>query len=78
MPVPSVQQDPLKFRDGRKYTDRLKDAKADTKLDDAVLVAEGTLEGRQIVVSGAGFPLHGGLARHGSGRSAHCRHAARG
>jgi acetyl-CoA carboxylase carboxyl transferase subunit beta len=49
VPVPSVQQDPLKFRDGRKYTDRLKDAKAETKLDDAVLVGEGTLEGRQVV-----------------------------
>ncbi len=49
VPVPSVHQDPLKFRDGRKYTDRLKDAKADTKLDDAVLVAEGMLEGRQVV-----------------------------
>ena len=49
VPVPSVQQDPLKFRDGRKYTDRLKDAKADTKLEDAVLVGEGLLEGRQVV-----------------------------
>ena len=33
--VPSVPQDPLKFRDGRKYADRLKDAKAETELDDA-------------------------------------------
>jgi acetyl-CoA carboxylase carboxyl transferase subunit beta len=47
--VRTVTQDPLKFRDGRKYTDRLKDAKADTKLEDAVLVAEGSLEGRPIV-----------------------------
>jgi acetyl-CoA carboxylase carboxyl transferase subunit beta len=49
VPAPSVQQDPLKFRDGRKYTDRLKDAKADTKLEDAVLVGEGLLQGQQIV-----------------------------
>jgi acetyl-CoA carboxylase carboxyl transferase subunit beta len=47
--VPTVTQDPLKFRDGRKYTDRLRDAKADTKMDDAVLVGEGTLEGRTVV-----------------------------
>lgn len=47
--VPSVTQDPLKFRDGRKYTDRLKDAKTETKLEDAVLVGEGNLEGRQVV-----------------------------
>jgi acetyl-CoA carboxylase carboxyl transferase subunit beta len=39
--VPSVHQDRLKFRDGRKYIDRLKDAKAETKLEDAVLVGEG-------------------------------------
>jgi acetyl-CoA carboxylase carboxyl transferase subunit beta len=49
VPVRAVQQDPLKFRDGRKYTDRLKDAKTETKLDDAVLVGEGMLEGRQVV-----------------------------
>ena len=48
--IPAVQQDPLKFRDGRKYTDRLKDAKATTKLEDAVLVGEGQLDG-QLVVS---------------------------
>ncbi len=49
VPVPAVTQDPLKFRDGRKYIDRLKDAKSNTKLEDAVLVGEGMLDGRQIV-----------------------------
>lgn len=47
--IPAVQQDPLKFRDGRKYTDRLKDAKATTKLEDAVLVGEGQLDGQPVV-----------------------------
>mgnify|MGYP000282339033 CR=1 FL=1 len=58
--VPSVQQDPLKFRDGRKYTDRLKDAKAETKLEDAVLVGEGQLEGSPIVAAAQDFRFMAG------------------
>jgi acetyl-CoA carboxylase beta subunit len=38
--VSEVAQDPLKFRDGKCYTDRTKTA----SLDDAVLVGEGMLE----------------------------------
>ncbi|MEO1794870.1 MAG: acetyl-CoA carboxylase carboxyl transferase subunit beta, partial [Pseudomonadota bacterium] len=39
--LPAVPSDPLKFRDERRYVDRLKDAKAKTELSDAVLVGEG-------------------------------------
>ncbi|MEO1205313.1 MAG: acetyl-CoA carboxylase, carboxyltransferase subunit beta [Pseudomonadota bacterium] len=49
VPVPDVAIDPLKFRDSRRYTDRLKDAKAKTELDDAVVVGEGKLDGRHVV-----------------------------
>jgi len=55
-----VAQDPLKFRDGRRYTDRLRDAKADTELDDAVLVGEGTLEGQSVVVAAQDFRFMAG------------------
>lgn len=58
--VPAVQQDPLKFRDGRKYTDRLKDAKAETKLDDAVLVGEGKLQGQHVVAAAQDFRFMAG------------------
>ena len=58
--VPSVPQDPLKFRDGRKYADRLKDAKTETELDDAVLVGEGTLEGMAIVAAAQDFRFMAG------------------
>ncbi|MFT3733315.1 MAG: acetyl-CoA carboxylase, carboxyltransferase subunit beta [Hyphomicrobium sp.] len=58
--VPSVPQDPLKFRDGRKYTDRLKDAKVSTKLEDAVLVGEGQLEGLPIVAAAQDFRFMAG------------------
>ena len=58
--VPSVPQDPLKFRDGRKYVDRLKDAKTETQLDDAVLVGEGTLEGMMVVSAAQDFRFMAG------------------
>jgi len=58
--VPPVPQDPLKFRDGRRYTDRLRDAKATTSLDDAVLVGEGTLDGQLIVAAAQDFRFMGG------------------
>src|SRR5690606_655707 len=59
-PVGSVPLDPLKFRDGRRYTDRLKDAKAETDLDDAVLVGEGTLDGQEVVAAAQDFRFMGG------------------
>jgi acetyl-CoA carboxylase carboxyl transferase subunit beta len=58
--VPAVPHDPLKFRDGRRYTDRLKDAKADTDLEDAVLVGEGRLDGGEVVAAAQDFRFMGG------------------
>jgi acetyl-CoA carboxylase carboxyl transferase subunit beta len=58
--VPSVPQDPLKFRDGRRYTDRLKDAKAATEQDDAVLVGEGKLDGATVVAAAQNFNFMAG------------------
>lgn len=58
--VPSVPLDPLKFRDGRRYTERLREAKANTELDDAVLVGEGRLEGRTCVAAVQDFRFMAG------------------
>jgi acetyl-CoA carboxylase carboxyl transferase subunit beta len=60
VPAPEVPLDPLKFRDGKRYTDRLKEAKAKTELADAVLIGEGTLDGRQIVAAAQDFRFMGG------------------
>jgi acetyl-CoA carboxylase carboxyl transferase subunit beta len=60
VPVRAVPTDPLKFRDGRRYTDRLKDAKADTGLDDAVLAGEGLLEGMPVVAAAQDFRFMAG------------------
>ena len=57
---PKVAQDPLKFRDEKRYTDRLKDAKAKTGLEDAILNALGTIEGLPIVATVQDFAFMGG------------------
>jgi acetyl-CoA carboxylase carboxyl transferase subunit beta len=60
VPVREVGQDPLKFRDGKRYSDRLKSAKSETELQDAVLVAEGQLEGRDVVAAAQDFRFMAG------------------
>lgn len=58
--VASVPHDPLKFRDERKYADRLKDARIKTEMDDAVLIGHGTLDGLEIVSGVQDFDFMGG------------------
>jgi acetyl-CoA carboxylase carboxyl transferase subunit beta len=58
--VPSVATDPLKFRDERRYADRLKDARTKTGLADAVKVGAGTLDGLPVVVGVQDFDFMGG------------------
>jgi acetyl-CoA carboxylase carboxyl transferase subunit beta len=57
---PKVVQDPLKFRDEKRYTDRLKDAKAKTGLEDAIVNALGTVEDLPVVVTVQDFAFMGG------------------
>jgi acetyl-CoA carboxylase carboxyl transferase subunit beta len=58
--LPEVPVDPLKFRDEKRYVDRLKDARAKTGLVDAVKVAVGDIEGQQAVVAVQDFDFMGG------------------
>jgi len=60
IPLPEVPLDPLKFRDERRYTDRLKDARSKTGLADAVLAGAGRLEGQKIVAAVQDFDFLGG------------------
>src|SRR6201985_155817 len=48
--VPPVAADPLKFRDERRYSDRLKDARTKTGLNDAIKLGFGKLEGQPVVI----------------------------
>ena len=52
--------DPLKFKDLKKYSDRLKDARTNTKQDDAILIAEGNINGRSVIAAGFSFEFMGG------------------
>jgi acetyl-CoA carboxylase carboxyl transferase subunit beta len=60
LPEPEVREDPLKFRDSKKYTDRLKAARAATDQDDAFIVAIGTIDGRGAVVGVQDFNFMAG------------------
>ena len=57
---PKAIIDPLKFRDEKKYTDRLRDAKSKTGLDDSIINAVGDLEGMPIHVMVQEFAFMGG------------------
>lgn len=59
--IPTVKADPLKFKDRKKYADRLKEAKGDgTKPQEAIQVAEGFIEGGSAVVAAFDFTFIGG------------------
>ena len=60
IPLPDVSIDPLKFKDSKKYQDRLKAAQAETGEEDALLVAEGTIGGHPAVISAFDFSFIGG------------------
>ena len=60
LPSPEVREDPLKFRDSKKYTDRLKTARAATEQQDAFMAAIGTIDGRGAVVGVQDFTFMAG------------------
>jgi acetyl-CoA carboxylase carboxyl transferase subunit beta len=60
IPVRAVAADPLKFRDERRYADRLKDARAKTGLADAVKAGVGLLDGLPVVIGVQDFDFMGG------------------
>ncbi len=58
--TPKAPTDPLKFKDDRKYTERLKTARAKTGMDDAVAIAVGRIEGIETLVLVQNFAFMGG------------------
>ena len=58
--TPSVPADPLKFKDDKKYTERLKAARSKTAMDDAMALAVGEIEGVGTVVLVQNFAFMGG------------------
>jgi acetyl-CoA carboxylase carboxyl transferase subunit beta len=60
LPTPEVPQDPLKFRDVKRYTDRLKEYRVKTGDADAIRLAAGAIEGQPVVVAVQNFDFLGG------------------
>ena len=58
--LPKVVTDPLKFRDQKRYADRLREARDTVKQDDALLVAHGTIGGHKAVVAAMEFAFMAG------------------
>jgi acetyl-CoA carboxylase carboxyl transferase subunit beta len=65
--LPEAGADPLKFRDRKKYTDRLKEAQSKTGLKDALTVAHGRLGGVNVVIAALDFSFMGGSMGVGVG-----------
>ncbi|WP_310531080.1 acetyl-CoA carboxylase, carboxyltransferase subunit beta [Novosphingobium sp.] len=60
LPSPKVAEDPLKFRDSKKYPDRLKAARAANPHPDALTNAAGTIGGHKVVLGVQDFAFMGG------------------
>ena len=60
LPSPQVKEDPLKFRDQKRYPDRLKAARAANPHPDALTNASGRIEGQKVVVGVQDFAFMGG------------------
>ncbi len=64
---PVVREDPLKFRDSKRYIDRLKAARQETGETDALINARGSIEGERAVVGVQDFAFMGGSMGLGVG-----------
>src|SRR5512134_2327493 len=58
--IPPAPVDPLRFRDERRYTDRLKDARSKTGTNDAIKLGYGKLDGLPVVAAVQDFDFMGG------------------
>lgn len=60
LPQPKVAQDPLKFRDSKRYADRLKDSRIKTEQEDTILAGLGLVQGLKLVAVVHEFSFIGG------------------
>lgn len=60
LPQPKVAQDPLKFRDSKKYSDRLRDSRLKTEQEDTILAGVGRVQGLKLVAVVHEFNFIGG------------------
>src|SRR5208283_435459 len=67
--IPETVSDPLKFRDVKRYADRLKEHRAKTGSDDSVIVARGAIEGMATIVAVHDFAFQGGTLSIAAGEA---------
>lgn len=60
LPAPEVVSDPLRFRDQKRYTERLKEARAKTGRQDGLVAARGTIDGLPAMAAVQPFDFMGG------------------
>lgn len=58
--LPAVLADPIHFRDQKKYSERLKQAKSKTHAEDAIQVGRGKMSGEKVVIAAFDFAFMGG------------------
>ena len=58
--LPKPMEDPLKFKDSKRYTDRLRAYRKATGNEDAIKVAKGTVGGVKCVIAALDFAFMGG------------------
>lgn len=77
LPTPEAPLDPLKFRDIKRYVDKLKEYRVKTGMADAVTIAFGNLEGSPVTVAIQDFEFMGGSLGMAAGEAiiAGCEHA---
>ena len=72
--LPRVAADPLRFRDRKRYSERLREAQGKTGHREAIVVAHGTIDGQDAVIAVFNFAFigrfdgHGDWAKPSSGR----------
>ena len=60
LPSPEVREDPLRFKDSKRYSDRLKAARSATDERDALINARGKIGGHKAIVGVQDFAFMGG------------------
>ena len=60
LPAPEVKEDPLRFKDTKRYTDRLKAARAANGERDALVNARGKIDGHRVILGIQDFGFMGG------------------
>jgi acetyl-CoA carboxylase carboxyl transferase subunit beta len=60
LPAVTVPENPLNFRDSKKYSDRLRAARAANPYPDALAAAEGTIDSQPVVLAVQDFAFMGG------------------